>query len=66
MALAVVTTPEPMEKARLAAVAFGKWLTGDIPPLPASPLRRFPQTPGRPPKPQLLPPQQMPRRRPGG
>ena len=62
-ALDVLLTADPLEKARLSRRAAAAWQSGEIDTLG---LVEPPDIPARPPRPQLLPPRDMPRRRRAG
>ena len=62
-AVAIVSEPAPAEKVNLARMASGAWGAGAIPVSRKSQQLCCPDTPGRPSKPELISPRDMPRRR---
>ena len=58
----IVATPEPAEKARLTALARNAWIGRRLSLVRPTLDRPMPDRPGRPERPQLLPPREMPRR----
>jgi uncharacterized ferritin-like protein (DUF455 family) len=65
-ARAIVATAGLDHKMRLAHITAKAWFAGNLPIGPVSDPHGMPDRPGRPPRPELLPPRQMPRRSPGG
>jgi uncharacterized ferritin-like protein (DUF455 family) len=66
LACAIVSAADPAEKVRLAKVTAKAWFGGQLSLGIQSRPAHMPDRPGRPAKPQLLPPREMPRRTTGG
>jgi uncharacterized ferritin-like protein (DUF455 family) len=66
LACAIVSAPDPNDKVRLAKVTAKAWFSGQVSLGVQSRPAHMPDRPGRPVKPQLLPPREMPRRTTGG
>ncbi len=64
-AIAIVETPSPAQKVTLAHEADMAWRSGDLPASLALPPLTFPEQPGRPDKPVLRSPREMPKRKAG-
>ena len=62
----IVLAPDPMEKVRLAKSTAKAWFGGRLGLGPVSRPFAMPDRPGRPERPQLLPPRDMPKRSTGG
>ncbi|MBJ3774792.1 ferritin-like domain-containing protein [Acuticoccus mangrovi] len=62
----IVGTADPVEKARLTALAREAWMGRTLSLTRPTLDRAMPNRPGRPPRPELLPPRAMPRRSLGG
>lgn len=65
-ALAIVRTPDTSEKVELAKTAARAWFNHRLSKGRQSSITPMPDRPGRPEKPELVPPRQMPKRRLGG
>ena len=65
-ARAIVATPDTAEKVRLATATAEAWFAGRLSLGHQSAAAAMPDRPGRPPRPQLLPPRDMPKRSTGG
>ena len=61
-ARAVVAAADPVAKVRLAEAVADAWFAGRLSIGPVATLPPMPERPGRPPKPELLPPRAMPKR----
>ena len=65
-ARAIVSAPDPAEKVRLAKLVAKAWFGGRLSLGAVSDRMEMPHRPGRPAKPDLLPPREMPKRTTGG
>ena len=63
LAIDIIRTPQPAHKVQLARDAAAKWRLGRLLPAHSSENLTYPDLPGRPQQPELLPPARMPRRR---